>query len=175
MSVDGTDCPIQVPYPFWSGWASHKFKKSGVRYEVGLSIQQGEIVWLNGPFPAGRFADVTIFRKGLKWLLLASNERAEADLGYRGEPFCVDLPEEGCFFRGEQQKKLKARVRSRHETVNSRLKNFACLSQPFKHRLSKHKYCFNAVAVITQVSIKYGGKSLFPIYNYKTQTLHQLS
>ena len=63
---------------------SHKFKGPGLRYEVALSIQTGDIVWINGPFPAGAWPDINIFRHGLKWMLKEAGERCEADKGYRG-------------------------------------------------------------------------------------------
>ena len=51
---------INEPFPFEPGYYSHKFHRAGVRYELGVSIQSGDIVWLNGPFPCGRFADQKI-------------------------------------------------------------------------------------------------------------------
>ena len=60
MSIDGTDCRIQEPTPFDPLWYSHKFNGPGVRYEVGICIQTGWIVWVHGPFPAGDFPDIKI-------------------------------------------------------------------------------------------------------------------
>ena len=170
VSVDGTDFRICSPKPFWKGWFSFKFNKPGLRYEVGLGIQSGDIVWIHGPFPAGKFADITIFRRGLKAKLLEAGERAEADDGYRGEPACIDLPQEGCFRGGRRQQSIKQRVRSRHETVNARFKNFGCLEQRFRHKLSKHRLCFNSIAVITQIGIRRGDEQLFQVRDYQTET-----
>ena len=61
ISVDGTDYKIRNPTKFWKGWYSHKFNGPGLRYEVGIAIQSGDIVWVHGPFPPGRFPDLTIF------------------------------------------------------------------------------------------------------------------
>ena len=49
-----------------------------------LVSKTGDIVWLMGPFAAGDWNDVTIFRFALKDLL-DDNERVEADDGYVGE------------------------------------------------------------------------------------------
>ena len=174
ISVDGTDFKIRTPKPFWKGWFSFKFKKAGLRYEVALAIQSGEIVWANGPFPAGRFPDITIFRLGLKRKLLDAGERTEADDGYRGEALCVDLPKEGCFVGGQLQQLLKQRIRSRHETVNARFKNFGCLEQRFRHKLNRHKICFDAILVITQLALTKGEEPLFEVRNYRTETLADL-
>jgi hypothetical protein len=45
------------------------------------------------------------------------------------------------------------RVRARQEGVNKRLKQFGVLRKPFIHPLRQHKFCFDAVAVITQLAI----------------------
>ncbi len=159
LSVDGTDFRIYEPVPFWGGWRSFKFRAAGLRYEIAICIQTGWIVWVNGPFPAGRWVDITIFRYGLKKLLLP-RERVEADLGYRGDPK-VDTPIDHC--PNLAQSTIKSLVRGRHETVNKRMKQFGCLQQRFRHNIGLHGDCFNAVAVITQLNIQYGGEPLYSV------------
>ncbi len=60
--MDGTDFKIQDPYQFDPHYFLFKFKGAGLRYEVGLSFQQGNIVWVNGAFacglPVSRFLEV---------------------------------------------------------------------------------------------------------------------
>jgi hypothetical protein len=58
--LDGTDFPIREPSPFSSQWFSHKLNGPGLRYEIGVSIQKGWIVWAYGPFPAGSYPDLKI-------------------------------------------------------------------------------------------------------------------
>lgn len=149
VSVDGTDCLLPQQYPK-KRFYSHKFKKSGYRYEVALCIQTGYIVWINGPFPCGFYPDITIFRLGLRRKLLQAREKAQADLGYRGEPNCIILPNK---YDSDAIKKLKDDCRARHETVNNYFKRFECLRRMFRHDVSKHKAYFEAVAVLTQVAI----------------------
>lgn len=169
--MDGTDFRIPNKKPFWTGWYSHKFKGPGLRYEVALAIHSNDIVWINGPFPPGRYPDIKIFRNGLKQKLIDAGERCEADAGYRGEPLTVELPDEGYFHAGEAQKLLKQRIRSRHETVNARFKKFGCLNQRFRHKLEYHRICFNAVVVLTQIGLQYGNDILFQIEDYTTEIL----
>jgi hypothetical protein len=52
--VDGTDFHIREPEPFDPEWYTKKFNGPGVRYEVGIAIQTGYIVWVNGPFKPGK-------------------------------------------------------------------------------------------------------------------------
>jgi hypothetical protein len=82
MTVDGTDCKIWEPQPFNPKWYSHKFKGSNVRYEIGLCIQTGWIVWLNGLFPCGAYPDLQIARSYL-FHCLEIGEKVVADRGYR--------------------------------------------------------------------------------------------
>ena len=65
-------------------WYSHKFNGPALRYEVAVCIQTGWIVWTGGPFPAGDFPDLEIYRLDLKERL-CEHERVEADEGYAGD------------------------------------------------------------------------------------------
>ena len=81
--MDGTHCPIEEQTPFWNGWYSPKFAGPAVAYEVAVSISGGDIVWINGPFPPGKWPDLKIFEHHLM-TELEVGERVLADEGYRG-------------------------------------------------------------------------------------------
>ena len=53
VSMDGTDTTIPNFKPFWKGCYSHKHAAPGMRWEVGLCIQNSPIVWIHGPFHVG--------------------------------------------------------------------------------------------------------------------------
>ena len=57
MGVDGTDFQVYCQKGSYKFWYDFKFKKPGVRYKVGVSIVNGDIVWINGPFLCGHFND----------------------------------------------------------------------------------------------------------------------
>lgn len=162
VSIDTTDCRIQEPkgtgftksgkkLPFNPKWCSHKFKGAGVRYELAICIQTGDIVWLNGPYPCGEFNDIKIFKHKLQKKLLP-NEKVEADGIYRG----ADGARSKGDFCSKSDLRAKARARSRHETINGRLKSWACLREVWRHPLEKHKIVFAAVVVITQITFNVG-------------------
>lgn len=70
ISVDGTHCKIFEPshgeYSKNPKYYSHKFRMSALAYEVAISVFTNQVVWINGPFPAGK-GDADIFDKyGLK-------------------------------------------------------------------------------------------------------------
>ncbi len=107
VSVDGTD--FRIPN-HGQKFYSHKFKKSGLRYEVGLCILTGNIVWTSGPYECGLWPNIKIFRNGLK-SCLEESKRVEADDGYIGEaPERVKCP--GSFVNPQENEKMQSRIRS---------------------------------------------------------------
>ncbi len=119
LSVDGTDCRIPQQGPAQKGnpFSSHNFGgKCGLHYELGVDIIEGNLVWLQGPYPAGKYTDITIFCNGLAHFL-DPFERVEADDGYIGEaPFHVKCPK--CAANAEENELMQGRVCARHETLN---------------------------------------------------------
>ena len=66
------------PTNFDPKWYSHKFKGPGLRYEVGLCIRTGHIVWAYGGLPCGEWPDLKLARNVFIHRLLP-NEKALAD------------------------------------------------------------------------------------------------
>ena len=152
VSVDGTDFMIQKEYG--RKFFSHKFRGSGLRYEVALCILTGHIVWINGPYEPGIWNDIAVFRDSLM-SHLGPGERVEADDGYVGEaPQRVKCPMS--FTNPEETLEMQLQVRSRHETVNKRFKQWGCLLNRFRHSVGKHGDIFRCVAVITQLTVVHG-------------------
>ena len=155
VSLDGTDCAISEPTPFSPKWYSHKLNGPGVRYEVGLSIARGHIVWTHGPFPAGKYPDIKIARK--RYIFeVDDGEMTLADRGYNDPKFFVNP---NYYPHSTRQQKI---VMARHETVNSRLKQFGVLRASFRHHLDLHGPCFHAAANLIQLGIT-NGSPLFSV------------
>jgi len=165
MSIDGIDCMVNEPWPFDEKWYSQKFNGPGVKYEVGVCINSGRIVWVNGPFVAST-SDVTMFKETLVHLL-TDDEGVEDDAGYKGH----DKLKGPTVATTSVGRKMKSQVRGRHENVNSRLKIFNVLNIPFRHTnprdkmMEKHGYCFNAIAVITELKFQNGDSLIYDV-NY---------
>lgn len=160
MSVDGTDFRIQQLQPWSKSWYSYKYNAPGLRYEVGLCILSGRIVWVHGPFPPGDWNDITIFRHSLI-TFLGDGERVETDAGYRGEnPEHTRIPNAN---DTEEVASMRARVGKRHETINRRFKQFNCLKNVWKHKLVLHSAAFRAIVVITQLLMD-DGEPVFDVY-----------
>jgi hypothetical protein len=116
------------------------------------------LVWISGPHKASKH-DITIFREGLKHIIPAG-KCTIGDTGYQGEPNAVSTPNR--LHDAVAVKRFKGSARSRHECFNSRLKNFACLSQTFWHTPDDHKQCFVACCVILQYQME-NGSPLFDV------------
>lgn len=161
MTVDGTDfrVPQQGSATTGNAFASHKYAgKSALRYELGVDIRAGNLVWIQGPYPAGKYTDITIFNEVLRHFL-EPGERVEADEGYRGHMDKVKGPGNDLTTRNS---KKQGRVRARHETLNGRLKNWGILNQVFRHDILLHGMVLRACAVVTQLMIA-NGEPLFEV------------
>ena len=85
----------------------------------------------------------------------------EADNGYIGEaPQKVKCP--GCASNPTENQAMQNRVRSRQETINRRLKNWAILNVMYRHDLMEHGNVFRAIVVITQIGIN-GSERIFEV------------
>lgn len=152
--VDGTDCPVQEPQGFNRRYYSHKFKSAGLRYEVAVSLDSGDIVWVHGPYPCGSYPDVLIFRRGLK-SVLEDGEFVLADKRYNEN--CCITPRT---LSSPINPALHEAFADRHETVNNRLKDFFVLRNTFRHDRNLHGVAFHAVANVTQYMLKHN-----PLYD----------
>ena len=99
-----------------------------------------------------------ILREGLSTHLL-EDEVVECDTGC-GNDRKLRTPDVG---EHKVDRKMKANARAQHEAVNGRLKQFNVLTTHFRHMkpnregmMKKHKMCFDAVAVITQLKFMNG-------------------
>jgi hypothetical protein len=73
ITVDGADCAISEPWLWELSFNRQLFSKklngAGAKYKVGVCIQTGDIVWVNGPFKTGKWHTITVYRNNLKGLL----------------------------------------------------------------------------------------------------------
>jgi hypothetical protein len=88
MTVDGTDFRVPQKGMVIKGnaFASHKYAgKSTLCYELGMSILGGDLVWIQGPYPASKFTDINLFNKVLNHFLYPGKQ-VKANEGYVGHP-----------------------------------------------------------------------------------------
>ncbi len=146
---------IFEPTPFSAELYGHKFMFAGLRYEVGVSIERGNLMWVNGAIPCGIFQDLVIFRHGVK-KFLSENKKIVANKGY---------PDERCLKSDEaptEHENLHGEIRAGNESASRRFKQFSALTSTFRHSLDLHGYVFHAIANLSHVSIELR-ESLFEI------------
>ena len=159
--MDGTDFRIQEPIPFDRKWYSHKFSGAGLRYEVGVCIQTGHIVWANGPYEAGAWSDRRISLDKIVYEL-DDEEMVLADGGYNDDYEFFETPTG----HNDEDQRMKKVARARHETINGKLKTWGILKQCFRHNLNKHWMVFAAAIHITQLLIETEDDYIFQVdYN----------
>ena len=162
ITVDGAH--FWINEPMTKSWKeakkyySHKFNKAGWAYELGISISEDCLVWMNGPFPAGK-NDTWIFQQGLKALLISKNQKAIGDGVYSGHQEAVSTWNA---HDSKRVRKFKSRALKRHEKFNGHMKVFECLSNRFRSGKEKFAACFEAVAVICQYQIE-NDKPMFDV------------
>lgn len=149
VTLDGTDCPISEPTVFDPKWYSHKLNGPGVRYEIGISIGSGDIVWASGGLPCGDWPDLKIAKD--LYIFYTENEVTLADKGYNSKQY----------FR-QPRNRIEKALLARHETLNGRLKQFQILNVRFRNELKKHPMVFHACVNILQICIQ-NGAALFEV------------
>lgn len=117
--MDGVDFRIQEPrsadHPSQIDtiWFSHKFNGPGMRYEIGLCVKTGHIVWAYGGYPAGEYSDLALARLDFVNHLLP-HERVIADRIYQDPAYFINQNIDPLTIRIQKQ------ILARHETINKR-------------------------------------------------------
>jgi len=123
---------------------SHKFNGPGLAYELALDIWEDRLVWMRGPFKAGK-GDYDIFQEELR-KKMPRGKVAVVDRGYKKKGDNKVAPPNS--HDEAQLQKFKARARMRQENFNCRIKKYDCLKYDFRHSMERHGDCFEAVCVI---------------------------
>ncbi|KAG7368233.1 hypothetical protein IV203_030976 [Nitzschia inconspicua] len=157
ITVDGAHCWIQEPthqeFSKDTSYFSHKYNHAGLCYELGISIGSNRLVWMNGPFPAGK-SDLKIFKEdGLKAMLIAKKKMCIADGGYAGSDHIHHCSTPN-IHDSRPVRRFKARALKRHEKFNGLIKNFHSVDCRFRHSIGKFKSVFEAICVICQYQIE---------------------
>jgi hypothetical protein len=122
MTFNGTNFRIQQKGAARKGnlFGSHKYAgKSKLRYELGVDILAGNLVWVEGSYPAGARNDIIFFNSVLSHCL-EPGEQIEADNGYVGQANKIKCPNNDC--NPVENLGMQGMARSCHETLNRHLK-----------------------------------------------------
>ena len=116
--------------------------KSSLGDELGIDILKGNLVWIEGPYPAGAWPDIRVFLNFLAGHLLPG-KRVEADNGYMGHPDKIKCPNNDC--NPTRNLGMQPATRLHHETFNIRLKNWGILERTYHHDINVQGTVFSAV------------------------------
>ena len=161
VTIDGVDCRTWESrrHPTFNidrRLYSKKFAHAALKYEIAVAIFEDKIVWVNGPFRGGKH-DLSIFREDGLMDKIQDGKMGITDRGYRTS---VAAEADKLAFKREEDppdlKKIKGRSTCRHETVNSRIKQFCAASETFRHGKDKQEAAFKAICVVVQYQIDHG-------------------
>jgi hypothetical protein len=157
LTVDGIHRRFHEPkHPTPSkdkSYYAHKCKLSDLNYELGMSVYEYKLVWVNGAFKTSCH-DITIFRQAGLRGMIPEGHQVIADRRYMGEPTQISTP---TLHDPAELRKFKSRVRACHESFNARIKNFKCLEERLtRHGVDNHKTVFEAVCIICQYRLENG-------------------
>jgi hypothetical protein len=137
-----------------NAFGSHKYVgKSTLRYELRVDILAGNLVWIQGPYPVGKYSNIVIFNEVLTFFL-EPGEQVKADKGYHGYPDKIKCPANDANLAENQA--MQGKARACHETFNGRLKNWGILSQVYCYHIMSHGDVFRACAVVRQLTVAHG-------------------
>jgi hypothetical protein len=121
-------------------FCSHKYAgKSALRFELEVDILAGNLVWVEGPYPASTWPDVVFFNSVLSHYL-EPGKRVNAHKGYVGHPDKIKCPHNGC--NPAENVGMQSLARSCHETLNGCLKNWGILKKTHRHDIKQHWMVF---------------------------------
>lgn len=141
--IDTTECPIASTFrATYSGYKrDHTFK-----YELGVQIASGEIVWAPTPGFLGPEADQNVFGENKIIDLMLPNEKFVGDGHYIGLPHSlIQTP--------EKMTENVAHVRAIIEHVFGRLKEFHCLATAWRHNENFHYVAWQVCVHVTNMKL----------------------
>ena len=126
-----------------------------MRYEIGLCIKTGYVVWAYGGLPCGECNDLQLAQ--MEFVnQLEIGEQAVADSIYRDWRYFVNAPSFANYERHNYNHYVLKRIMTCHENVNARLKSYSVMSDVFRRPIREHCKLFKACLNLVQVGIENG-------------------
>jgi len=159
----------------------HKSHSCGLKYEFAISLRRNHCVSINGPYPAGKYHDKTLFcgaesmddpkdqwNRNALYFRIPDGKKAVGDSAYEGIPEKVTVKRQG---HPKDIVEFLNRAQNRQETYHSRLENYTILIHRFRlgkssdDKMDLHRMAVEAVAVIVEYDMKY--HPLFEVYGFE--------
>lgn len=156
----------------------HKSHSCGLKYEFAISVWLSRCVWINGPYPAGKYHDKSLFcgaeskddppdlwNRSALYFQLPDGKKAIGDSAYEGVPEKVTVKREGHPYNVFE---FLDQAQNRQESYHNRLEAYNILAHRFRHgkstqdKMNLHKMAVEAVAVIVAYDMTH--HPLFEVY-----------
>jgi hypothetical protein len=146
MTLDVTECPIQRPSDniIQRQYYSGKKRKHTIKYELGVQLQTGAIVWLAGGVP-GSVHDLNILRSCNLLSKLLIGEFILADRAYIGENYILHPFKSA---KSMNERNINTAISNIRETVEHtihRIKIFGFTQQKWRHSINLHPIAFKVI------------------------------
>lgn len=155
LSIDGTHMMINEPrhpeYRVDPTYYSFKHGTAGFNVQVVLKIREPECV--NIHVAKGGQNDMGNLHSSKLLERIPDGKRIIVDGGYEVREESLDKLSGYNQFDSDLVKAFKARVKSRHETYNSKLKVYEVLNKTFRHGIEKFPTYIHCVTVLVQFAI----------------------
>jgi hypothetical protein len=107
-----------------------------------VNILAGNLVWVEGPYPAGAWPDIKIFNSVLSHCL-KPGKCIKANIGYVGHAKKIKCRNNDC--NPAEDLGMQSEARSCHEKLNRHLKNWGILEKTYCHTITVHGMVFMLV------------------------------
>lgn len=156
LVLDATVCPIERPEDNYIQklMFSGKHKKHAIKYEIAVNIITGVICWVFGGYPASAH-DLTVARAGNLTSHLEQNEHVVTDKAYIGLPEAITPIKAAKMPLSRLWNYEVSTAREIVEHVYSRIKNFQCLTQKWRHDLALHPIVFYVICNIVNIDMHF--------------------
>jgi hypothetical protein len=155
MALDATECPIERPLDWLTQrqYYSGKKKRHTIKYEVGVHLSTGRIIWLVGGIP-GSVHDVKIAASNGIVDQILNGEWILADKGYTDS----ELPFLTPFKNPQTDEEVQwnsyiNQARAIVENTYGRIKSFGCVKSIWRHDLELHPIAFKAVCILVNMDL----------------------
>ncbi|KAM9985981.1 hypothetical protein ACTFIZ_004231 [Dictyostelium cf. discoideum] len=153
MAIDTMFCPISLKN---NDTFNKKYNSKGVKYQFGVGLKDGKILYASGPFNA-RISDINIYRQDLINRPRKDNERYVADKAYVGEPSLLVAKKKN---QGVDDP-LKRRIENSFiktnriivENTNSHIRQFKFNSQKWKSSILNHQLAMKFIIFLYNISV----------------------
>ncbi len=147
---------VYLQYVFYSG----KKKRHTLKYEMAISLETYQIIWVGGGIGGNLFHDLPLARLGILRALTGVNSLflyLLGDKAYAGEDAIITPvkgPTAALSQQEQQYNNNLSRLRIAVENVFGRFTHLACMTSPWRGSLAEHTVVFHVIAEMVNIDME---------------------